>query len=304
LQKPASGRGGLLLGVTARRSAFRVAPDGRLPTPLYHQVYLILRDEILSGAYGGDTLLPAEQALSRLFGVSRITVKRALDDLAAEGFVSRRRGQGTRVVKRIAGRPVPANMAGLVENLLEMGLETKVTLLDFAYVMPDEAIRRLLGLADGALAQRAVRVRRHDGVPFSYLTTHVPEAIGRAYGRDDLAAQPLLALLERSGVVVESADQVLSARLADPVVASHLGVAVGMPLLSLTRVVYDPDRRPVEHIHALYRPDRYEYRMTLARERRSGTNLWSSSIAGFPAPPGLRAGNRVRARQSREKSDE
>jgi len=136
-------------------------------------------------------------------------------------------------------------------------------------------VRRMLGLDEGVRAQRAVRVRSEDGVPFSYLTTHVPEAIGRAYGRKDLASTPLLALLERSGVVAESADQSLGARLADPTVAAHLEIDVGSPLLSLTRVVYDPARRPVEHIRALYRPDRYQYRMSLARERGSAGNLWS-----------------------------
>jgi GntR family transcriptional regulator len=53
---------------------------------------------------------------------------------------------------------------------------------------------------------------------------------------------------------------------------------VGSPLLSLTRVVYDPARRPVEHIQALYRPDRYQYRMSLARERSSAGNLWSPPV--------------------------
>lgn len=264
------------------RRMSRSLPDDRLLTPLYHQVYLVLRDKIMTGAYGPDGLLPSEQELAPLFGVSRITIKRALDDLAAEGFVSRRRGHGTRVIKRVAAKPVAGNMEGLVENLLEMGLETKVALLEFDYVTPGEEVRRLLGLNPGERVQRAVRVRRHDGVPFSYLTTHVPEAIGSAYGRQDLAAKPLLSLLERSGVVVASADQTLSARLADPMVATHLGIEVGAPLLSLTRIVYDPNRRPVEHIHALYRPDRYQYRMSLSRERGGGANLWASSAGGFP----------------------
>ena len=256
--------------------------DERSPTPLYHQVYLVLRDKIVSGGYGADGLLPGEPELARLFGVSRITIKRALDDLAADGFVARRRGLGTRVLPRVAGKPVAGNMAGLMENLLVMGLETEVELLEFGYVLPPEEVRRMLGLGEGERAQRAVRVRRHEGVPFSYLTTHVPETIGRAYGRKDLASTPLLALLERSGVVAESADQVLSARLADPGVASRLAVEVGSPLLSLTRVVYDPARQPVEHIHALYRPDRYQYRMSLTRERGGGRNLWSPPTAPFP----------------------
>src|SRR5258708_19706321 len=93
--------------------------------------------------------------------------------------------------------------------------------------------------------------------------------MGRAYGRKDLASTPLLALLERSGVVAESAEQSLGARLADPIVAGHLEVSVGSPLLSLNRIVYDPAPRPVEHIHALYRPDPHEYRMSLTPPPRT-----------------------------------
>ncbi|HUN45701.1 MAG TPA: GntR family transcriptional regulator [Stellaceae bacterium] len=249
--------------------------DGRLPTPLYHQVYLVLRDKILSGGYGADGLLPGEPALIRQFGVSRITVKRALDDLATEGLVRRRRGLGTRVVSGAAGRPVAGNMAGLMENLIIMGLATEAELIEFDYVLPPEDVRRALDLAEGARAQRAVRVRSQEGVPFSYLTTHVPEPIGRKYGRKELAATPLLTLLERAGAVAASAEQALSARLADPTVAARLGVEVGSPLLSLTRVVYDGKRQPVEHIVALYRPDRFEYRMALAREGDGDSGRWT-----------------------------
>jgi len=266
---------------TARRELARELLDERSPTPLYHQVYLVLRDKIMAGAYGADGLLPGEPVLAEQFRVSRITIKRALNDLAAEGFVERRRGLGTRVIRRVSGKPVAGNMAGLMENLLVMGLETEVELLEFGYVLPPDDVRRMLGLDEGVRAQRAVRVRSEDGVPFSYLTTHVPEAIGRTYGRKDLASTPLLALLERSGVVAESADQSLGARLADPTVAAHLEIDVGSPLLSLTRVVYGPARQPVEHIHALYRPDRYQYRMSLERERGSAGNVWSSPVP-FP----------------------
>src|SRR5271170_3793942 len=113
----------LSAAATRRRTPVRLV-DARLPTPLYHQVYLVLRDKIVSGACGADGLLPGEPALTRQFGVSRITVKRALDDLAAEGLVRRGRGLGTRVVNDAAGRPVAGNMAGLMENLIIMGLAT------------------------------------------------------------------------------------------------------------------------------------------------------------------------------------
>lgn len=252
--------------------------DGRLPTPLYHQIYLILRDQIADGSAGADTTLPGEQELMRLYGVSRITAKRALDELAAEGLVVRERGRGTRVNAAPPAPPLRASIEGLLENLLVMGRKTKVTLLDFAYVRANAETANALTCPVGETVQRAVRVRSIDGEPFSSLVTHVPEAIGRTFTRRDLASKPLLTLLERSGLRVTRAEQVISAKLADAQVATHLGVEVGSALLKITRVVRDQRERPVEFITGLYRPDRYQYAMSLSRVQERRRNLWSIAL--------------------------
>ncbi|MBM3536966.1 MAG: GntR family transcriptional regulator [Alphaproteobacteria bacterium] len=251
--------------------------DSRLPTPLYHQIYVLLREQILGGIYVDNDLVPTEQELTQRFGVSRITAKRALDELASEGLVVRRRGKGTTVASRVAVPAVSANISGLIENLLMMGLKTKVEIVDFAYVPAAEEVARALDMAVGAEVQRAVRVRALDGVPLSYTISHVPAALGRTYGRKDLTAKPLLELLERAGVLIGSADQSIGAVLADTIVAPRLGVRIGAPLLSVTRTVFDQHGRPVEYITILYRPDRYRYRMKLARVQGSATKLWSAT---------------------------
>src|SRR6188472_4523608 len=105
----------------ARNSTSRAVDPG-LPIPLYHQIYVLLREQILSGVYADQALVPTEQALGERFGVSRITAKRALDELAAEGLVVRQRGRGTTVVGRMPSRPLSANISGLLENLLMLGL--------------------------------------------------------------------------------------------------------------------------------------------------------------------------------------
>ncbi|RME67622.1 MAG: GntR family transcriptional regulator, partial [Alphaproteobacteria bacterium] len=73
------------------------AIDSALPTPLYHQIYVLMREKIISGVYHDGSLIPSEHELEKMFGVSRITAKRALDELASEGLVTRRRGRGTTV---------------------------------------------------------------------------------------------------------------------------------------------------------------------------------------------------------------
>ena len=83
-------------------------------------------------------------------------------------------------------------------------------------------------------------------------------------------------LLERSGVKVGRAEQTLSARLADAGLARHLDVAVGSALLAVQRLIYDEDERPVQWLHGLYRPDRYEYRMQLSRVGSIDAKVWVS----------------------------
>lgn len=257
-----------------RRPA-RPLADGHLPTPLYHQIYVLLREQIISGAYPAHAALPTEHELMRRFRVSRVTAKRALDELAAEGLVERRRGRGTRVVEALRPAPVSGNISGLLENLLMVGLKTKIEIVDFDYVAAAPEVAKALAVVPGTEVQRSVRVRSRAGVPLSFTTSYVPASLGRTYGRKQLARQPLLALLEQAGVLIGSADQTISATLADTVVAPRLKVRVGSALLSVTRTVSDQDGRPVEYINILYRPDRYQYRMKLARVQGAATKLWS-----------------------------
>lgn len=256
-------------------TAGRLSVDTDLPTPLYHQIYLILREQISSGAYDISARLPTESEISASYSVSRITAKRALDELADEGLVVRRRGRGTQVVRRIAAASLEANISGLIENLLAVGLETSVDVLEFGYGPAAPTVREALALAEGEEVQRAVRVRRHEGTPLSYSTSWVPATIGRAFNARDLSRKPLLALLEKAGCLVGSADQTVSAVLAEPAVARALEVRVGSPLLSVVRTVFDQRGRPVEHISILYRPDRYQYRTKLTRVRGPVTRMWS-----------------------------
>ena len=239
------------------------------------QVYLILRDRILSGALGFGTQLPTENELADYYAVSRVTVRRALGELERERFIERRRSAGTRVVYRSAPAPVVADISGVLANIADMGRRTAVKLLSFDYVPAAGAVAEALGVDAHTLLQRSIRVRAVDRVPFSYLTTHVPESVATTFTKQELASRPLLELLERAGVKVEHARQRISAGLATPDVAQALDIRAGSPLIELLRVVIDQSGRAVEHLHALYRPDRYAFEMDLVRSGTAGTKAWS-----------------------------
>ena len=242
------------------------------------QVYLVLRDRILSGAIGFGARLPTELELAEFHGVSRVTVRRALGELARERLIERRRSAGTRVIYRSSPAPMTADISGVLANLAEMGRRTAVKLLSFDYVPAEGAVAQALGVGPYQLLQRSVRVRAVDGVPFSYLTTHVPESVSVTFSKQELASRPLLELLERAGVKVERARQRISAGLATRDVAEALEVRSGSPLIELVRVVYDQAGRGVEHLHALYRPDRYTFEIDLVRSGAADTKAWSPVV--------------------------
>ena len=101
--------------------------------------------------------------------MSRVTVRRALGELARERLIERRRSAGTRVIYRPSPAPMTADISGVLANLADMGRRTVVRLLSFDYVPAEGVVAQALGVASDQLLQRSVRVRSVDGVPFSCL---------------------------------------------------------------------------------------------------------------------------------------
>jgi len=250
-----------------------------LPLPKYHRVYLVLREHLHDGLYADG--LPGELALTRQFGVARVTVRRALEQLAAEGLIARHPGRATRPIPPSAAEPSPevpaqTQLTGLLENLVSMGLRTTVAVLDTQVLAAPSPVAQALQIEPGAAVQKAVRVRSTRDGPLSRTTTWVPAAVARPFTRKELARKPILLLLEEAGVKVGRAEQTISAALADAEVAESLDVPVGSALLAVRRLIRDDKDRPVQWLHGLYRPDRYEYQMQLSRVGSIDARVWVS----------------------------
>src|SRR6187549_4014059 len=120
-----------------------------LPLPKYHRIYLVLREQLNDGRFSAG--LPGELALMQQFGVARVTVRRALEQLANEGLISREPGRGTRPTARLdkagavaANDPMRTRLTGLLENLVSMGLRTSVKVLDVATVTASDDVASAL----------------------------------------------------------------------------------------------------------------------------------------------------------------
>lgn len=243
------------------------------------RVYLSLRDQISDGRLSDGESLPGEQRLAQTYGVSRVTVRRALDALCQAALIEKRAGSGT-IVRSAAlkGKRAAMNFNTLMPQLVEMGHSTTARLLSFSYSQAPDFVVQAMSLDSPQKVQIATRVRSADGTPFSHLTTYVPADIAQNYSEDDLATTPLFKLLERSGVQIVEAHQSVSATLAGPDVAEALEVPVGSALLSLKRVVRDVDGNGVEYLSALYRPDMFSLEMPLSRIGHGAGRHWEPSI--------------------------
>ncbi|MFY0476568.1 GntR family transcriptional regulator [Achromobacter marplatensis] len=253
-----------------------------LPLPKYHQIYLVLREQLQEGRFDQDGL-PGEHALADQFDVARITIRKALEMLVSDGLVSRRPGLGTwplRAASSPQAAPAPnapqkAHLTGLLENIVNMGLRTSVQVLDSTLVSAPLAVAESLRIPPGTPVHKSLRVRSTEAGPLSHITTYVPQAVAD-FTRADLEREPLLMLLEAAGVEFGGATQTISAKLADAQVARHLDVSVGSALLAVTRVVRDVNDRPVQLLQGLYRPDRYQYQLQLSRVGSIDAKVWVS----------------------------
>ena len=245
--------------------------------PLYYQIETILRRKILTGELPPSAPLPSVETLKNEYKVSRITIRQALSLLEQEGLIVRRRGKGTFVSER--SRSVePAKLTGSMEDLISMGIQTSAKVLDMNWVEPPEHIQEHLKLDRTTQVLRIEKVRFVEEKPFSHVLNYLPSNIGQKIDRDMLSVKPLLMILEEDlGIKTGEAVQTVEASIADAQVAPLLDIRVGDPLLKAERTVFDRAQSPIEHVSALYRADKYCYKIKLKRERSKDYVGWGTT---------------------------
>ena len=235
-------------------------------TVLYRQIYVVLRDEIARGVYAATGVLPKEEALCERFQVSRITVRRALADLASTGVIERRHGLGTFVRPKTASAPAPSS-PGFLESLRLVALETQVKVLQVGQAHPLPDVAALLQLPAGQTALRALRLRMIGKEPVMFTEAWLPATVGKGVTAAGLRRKPLYELLQELGVKFGRVVQEISAQAATPDVALHLRTETASPLIRLTRVMHDIEGRPAVYVEALLPPERSRIVMDIPGEK-------------------------------------
>jgi GntR family transcriptional regulator len=222
---------------------------------LHRQVFVVVRDKILSGEWPAGSAIPAEEALREQFGVSRVTVRRALADLAANGLVERRHGLGTFVAHRAAA-PRPDPTQSLLDGLAKSAAETQVEVIEVRRVPAPPLVAKLLKIAANEQAHHSLRLRRIGTVPVMLTDVWVPGDLGHKITAAALKKRAMYELLQSQGVTFGRVIQTTSATAADPRRARMLEVEIGAPLITLTRLIHDLSERPVQYITAYLSPER------------------------------------------------
>lgn len=226
---------------------------------------MVLREQITRGLYASGSSLPTEEELCNLFGVSRITVRRALADLEHSGLVKKKQGRGTYVS---ANLPIarPAATLNLIDSLSKHARESKVKVLNVETTEAPGAIALQLQCAQGERVVHASRIRYSGKTTLMVTEAWVPEQYGKGLTASELKKHALYEILLAQGIKFERVVQEITAVAAAPYYAKLLQVEVGTPLLRLTRLLYDHDRRPVLHFTAHVSPERSRILMDISAD--------------------------------------
>ena len=264
----------------------RTAEPARLArstgTTLHRQLFLVLREQIMRGIYQPGAALPGEDDLCGHFGVSRVTVRRALTDLQQQGLVERYQGRGTFVSSKLPAAH-PFDAMNFIEALKQAGRATQVEVLDVRTATPPGTVALQLKMASGEQAVYVARLRHSGKTPLMVTQAWVPRDLGRRVTAAQLRRRPLYDILLAQGVEFGRVIEEITAVTADPNLAALLDTEVGVPLLRVTRLVYDRSNRPVELLTVHMSPQRSRVLLNVPIEG-SQTSVASRIVHDLASP--------------------
>jgi GntR family transcriptional regulator len=233
---------------------------------LYARVETVLAGEIAHGGVKVGDQLPTEDSLIARFGVSRITVRRAIQNLVKRGLVEIRRGKGTFVAAPKITQDLK-ELSGFVEDMHALGRKPTARVIGKEIVTAGATVARQLALTRGERVVRIRRARLADGVPLSFDETYLPLEIGERIMTNNLKVEPIFSLLERRyDIPLIEAEYKLDAVAAENEVAKALRVKPRWPIFRIERTSYATGGRPVDYEILYYRGDLVQFVTRLVRK--------------------------------------
>jgi DNA-binding GntR family transcriptional regulator len=240
--------------------SLQLSVDRSSPVPLYFQLSQQLEAAIEHGTLTPGSLLGNEIELAGRLGLSRPTVRQAIQSLVDKGLLVRRRGVGTQVVHSQVKRPL--ELSSLYDDLEAAGQRPATRVLVNTVVPASAEVAAALGVAEGSDVHRVERLRLAHGEPMAYLCNHLPPGL-LDLDSAQMEATGLYRLMRSAGITLHSARQSVGARAATAEEGERLGEPAGAPLLTMQRTTFDDTGRAVEFGSHTYRASRYSFEFQL-----------------------------------------
>jgi DNA-binding GntR family transcriptional regulator len=234
-------------------------------SPLYRTVHQELRERIVNGQYAPGAILPSERRLIDEFGVSLITIRRAMDELVLDGLIERRQGVGSFVRDRARG--VVVGMSSFTTDVLTGRLRLVRTLLEDAQVPASPEVARRLSVQEGSMLRHLVRLDSEGGTPLSVDEVFAPPAAAASITAEMAGSPSFLYLWQvKAGLSLRRAEYEVSVQLPGEADQALLFAAPDTPLLVTAELIFEEEARPVAWIVTRYRGDRTRLRGSFAMD--------------------------------------
>ncbi|MDR7813762.1 MULTISPECIES: GntR family transcriptional regulator [Lacrimispora] len=238
--------------------------DKKIKVPLHYQIYLDLLKKIQSGVLKTGDKIPSEPELERIYGVSRVTVRGAVEMLAQEGLVEKNRGKKGTIVCKSKHAYDMKKLTSFTDDVKLYGENASSELLDFKEMVPDQKVAQSLELKAGETVYYVERKRYREGVVVGLHKSYIKrlpslELKAGQFGPD----VSLYAILKSGGIIPTTATELLEVKVPSSRILEVLGLVARTAVFYKERVTYSGDRIPFEYVEMFYNPEYYKYKVEL-----------------------------------------
>ncbi|MEA4900677.1 GntR family transcriptional regulator [Desulfitobacterium sp.] len=254
--------------------------------PLHYQLTNVLREGIKAEKWGVGELFPTDKELMGKYEISSTTVRRAVAELVQEGWLERKPGKGT-FVKKAAIEETLGALTGFFDEMIIHGYDPCAEVLNVSEVKLSaselEKVPQLRIFSDQNESMFLIeKIQKLNNEPIAYVRSFWPYEYGVQIAEFDLMKRGIYDIIKNElNLCLIRAEQFVGADIARKKVAQHLNVKVGFPVLTMERIAYDEQNRPIELSINEYRADRYKYKVLL---EKSDQNVAGYYLAGNPSP--------------------
>ncbi|MCF7823025.1 MAG: GntR family transcriptional regulator [Candidatus Marinimicrobia bacterium] len=237
--------------------------------PLYIQLRDILKDLINSGKLTAGGQIPSENALASNFKISRMTVRQAIQELIREGFITIRRGEGT-FVSSVPHTQMLLKLEGFSSEMAKLGYRNHSRVLDVTRIVSFDSYEMAysgLGETPGEPLVRIRRIRYVEDTPFAVETSFLSYRTGAGLLEPQMADDTsIYNYIEKElHIRLSRADHIIQPGLADKMIANHLEIKPGSPILKLHGTTFSMTNKPIEYLEGIYRGDQYELKVVITK---------------------------------------